>query len=195
MAKPAKKDSTSQAPGHPTEVATPPDGENIDKIRDILFGSQSRQIEKKLSAVEDKIDKEIDFLRSEAKTTLGAFEQFVRKELQSLSEQLNRERSERAETVERLSDRVADTQKALEKKLGLINDKVVSDQRETQEQILLQTKKLLDEMHEKNDGLQKRMDQSIEALAQEKTDRLALADLMMEAAMRLKDDFQLPEPE
>jgi hypothetical protein len=195
MARPAKKNSTSQASDRPTEAATPPDGENIDKIRDILFGSQSRQIEKKLSAVEEKIDKEIDFLRSETKTTLNAFEQFVRKELQSMSDQLNRERSERAESTDSLSDRVADTQKAVEKKLGQLSDKVVNDQRDTQEQILLQTKNLLDEMHEKNNGLQKRMDQSIEALAQEKTDRLALANLMMEAAMRLKDDFQLPEPE
>ncbi|WP_372682136.1 hypothetical protein [Desulfosarcina sp.] len=195
MAKPAKKDPAPQAPDHPTEAATPPDGENIDKIRDILFGSQSRQIEKKLSAVEEKIDKEIDFLRSETKTTLEALEQFVRKELQSLSDQLNRERSERTEFVDSLSGRLADTQKALDKKLGQLNDKVVKDQRDTQEQILLQTKSLLDEMHEKNDGLQKRMDQSIKALAKEKTDRLALANLMMEAAVRLKDDLQLPEPE
>ncbi len=195
MAKPAKKDSASQAPDHPMVSGTPPDGENIDKIRDILFGSQSRQIEKKMSAVEEKIDKEIGFLRSETKNTLGALEQFLRKELQSLSDQLSSEKSERAESVDSLSGRVADTQKAVEKKLSQLSDRVVKDQRDTQEQILLQTKNLLDEMHEKNDGLQKRMDQSIEALSQEKTDRLALANLMMEAAMRLKDEFQLPEPE
>jgi hypothetical protein len=145
--------------------------------------------------VEEKIDKEIGFLRSETKNTLGALEQFLRKELQSLSDQLSSEKSERAESVDSLSGRVADTQKAVEKKLSQLSDKVVKDQRDTQEQILLQTKTLLDEMHEKNDGLQKRMDQSIEALSQEKTDRLALANLMMEAAMRLKDEFQLPEPE
>lgn len=195
MAKPAKKNSASQAPDHPMGSGTPPDGENIDKIRDILFGSQSRQIEKELSAVEEKIDKEIGFLRSETKNTLGALEQFLRKELQSLSDQLSSEKSERAESVDSLSGRVADTQKAVEKKLSQLSDRVVKDQRDTQEQILLQTKNLLDEMHEKNDGLQKRMDQSIEALSQEKTDRLALANLMMEAAMRLKDEFQLPEPE
>ena len=143
----------------------------------------------------EKIDNEIVSLRSETKTTLAAFEQFVRKELQSLSDQLSSEKSERAESVNSLSGRVADTQKAVEKKLDQLSDKVVNDQRDTQEQILLQTKNLLDEMHEKNDGLQKRVDQSIEALAQEKTDRLALANLMIEAAMRLKDDFQLPEPE
>lgn len=195
MAKPAKKDPAPQAPDHPMDSGTPPDGENIDKIRDILFGSQSRQIEKQLSAVEEKIDKEIDFLRSETKTNLEAIEQFVRKALQSLSDQVSSEKAERAESVDSLSGRVADTQKAVEKKLGQLNDKVVNDQRETQEQILLQTKNLLDEMHEKNNALQKRMDQAIEALAHEKTDRLALANLMMEAAMRLKDDFQLPEPE
>ncbi len=195
MAKPAKKDSASPAPDQPVDSGSPPDGENIDKIRDILFGSQSRQLEKKLSAVEEKIDNEIGFLRSETKNTLGALEQFLRKELQSLSDQLSSEKSERAESVDSLSGRVADTQKAVEKKLSQLSDRVVKDQRDTQEQILLQTKNLLDEMHEKNDGLQKRMDQSIEALSQEKTDRLALANLMMEAAMRLKDEFQLPEPE
>ena len=195
MAKPAKKESLSQDPKHPMDSGTPPDGENIDKIRDILFGSQSRRIEKKLSAVEEKIDKDIGLLRSETKTTLGALEQFVRKALQSLSDQLSSEKSERAESVDSISDRVADTQKALGKEIGQLSDKLVKGQRDTQEQIILQTKNLLDEMHEKNDGLQKRMDQSLEALAQEKTDRSALANLMREAAMRLKDEFQLPDPE
>jgi hypothetical protein len=33
----------------------------------------------------------------------------------------------------------------------------------------------------------------VDALTHEKTDRMALANLLMEAAMRLKDEFQLPE--
>lgn len=72
---------------------------------------------------------------------------------------------------------------------------MVKDQRETQEQILQQAKNLLEEMHLKIDALQKRMDPSMEGLAHDKTDLLALANPMVEAAMRLNDEFQLPETE
>ena len=195
MAKSSNKALSTEASGQPMDPGLSSEGENIDKIRDILFGSQTRQIEKKLITMEGKIDKEIASLRSETKTTLDTLEQFLRKELQSLSDQLTSEKSERAESVENLSDKITETKKALEKKLSQLSDKVIKDQRETQEQILQQAKNLLEEMHQKNDALQKRMDQSMEELAHEKADRLALANLMIEAAMRLKDEFHLPETE
>lgn len=179
----------------PTDPVSSPDVENIDKIRDILFGSQTRQIDKKLIAMDGKIDKEIASLRSETKTTFDTLEQFVRKELQSLSDQLTSEKSGNAESVENLAGKISDTRKTLDKKISQLNDKVIKDQRETQEQILQQAKNLMEEMHQKNDVIQKRLDQSVEELAYEKTDRLTLANLMMEAGMRLKDEFQLPEPE
>lgn len=195
MAKMSRKAQLSEAPGQPMDPGHSSEDENIDKIRDILFGSQTRQFEKKLMVIEDKIDKEVASLRSQTKITLDTLEEFFRKELQSLSDQLTSEKSEHAESVGNLSDKVTVANKALEKKLGQLSEKVIKDQRETQAQILQQAKNLLQEMHQKNDAFQKRMDQSMEALAHEKTDRLALADLMMEAAMRLKDEFQLPETE
>lgn len=173
----------------------PSESENIDKIRDILFGSQSRRIEKKLVVLDDKIEKAIASVRIETKSTLDTLEQFVRKELQSLSDQLSSEKNERIESTQSLSEKADDAKKAFENKLGLLTEKVVNNQRETQDQILQQAKTVMTEIREKNDALQKQLDQSIEALNNEKTDRLALADLMMEAAMRLKNEFHLPEPE
>ncbi len=195
MAKSSKKTSPTEAPKKPMNSGLPSEGENIDKIRDILFGSQTRQMEKKLTAMEDMIHKEIVSLRSETKTTLDTLEQFLRKEMQSLSDQLKRKKEDRGESVDNLSEKITDVKKVMEKRFGQLNDKVIKDQRETQEQILAQSKNLLEEMHHKNDTLQNRLDQSVEELSREKTDRLALANLLMEAAMRLKDEFQLPETE
>ena len=193
MAKPAKKTPPAKAPAQPLDSALPNEGENIDKIRDILFGSQSRQIEKKMAAMEDKLDKEIAALRSETKTILDTLEQFVRKELLSLSDQLSAEKAERSESAEHLADRIADAKKNMEKKIGILGDKMIKDQRDIQEQILQQSKNLMEEMHQKNDALQMSLDQASESLAYEKADRLALANLMMDAALRLKDEFPLPE--
>lgn len=195
MAKSAKTEAPAEAVDHPKDRGSSSESENIDKIRDILFGSQSRQLEKKLLAVEDKLEKEVASLRSETKTTLDTLEQFIRKEFQAQSDQLSNEKTDRTESAESLTEKVDNTKKAFEKKLSLLNDKMIKDQRETQEQILQQAKNLMEEIRQKGDALQKRLDQSIDALTHEKTDRLVLADLMMEAAMRLKDEFQLPEPE
>ena len=177
----------------PVAENKPSESENIDKIRDILFGSQSRKIEKKLVALDDKIEKAIVSVRIEMKSTLDTLEQFVRKEFQSLSDQLTSEKTERIESAQTLSEKVNDAKRMLENKLSLLGDKVVNNQREAQVQILQQAKTVMTEIREKNDALQKQLDQSIEALTHEKTDRFALADLMMEAAMRLKNEFQLPE--
>jgi hypothetical protein len=195
MAKSVKKSAPAQAPAQQHGGGLPNEGENIDKIRDILFGSQSRQIEKKLMAMDDRLDKEIAALRSETKTTLDTLEQFVRKELQSLADQLSTEKSERTESAENLSEKIDDAKKNLEKKLSLQGDKMIKDQRDIQDQILQQSKNIMDEIHQKNDALQLSLDRAVESLSSDKADRLALANLMMEAAMRLKDEFQLPETE
>ena len=193
-ATPVHSDETADIPEViPVAENKPSESENIDKIRDILFGSQSRKIEKKLIALDDRIEKAIASVRVEMKSTLDTLEQFVRREFQSLSDQLTSEKNERIESAQTLSEKVNDAKRILENKLSLLGDKVVSNQREAQDQILQQAKTVMTEIREKNDALQKQLDQSIEALTHEKTDRLALADLMMEAAMRLKNEFQLPE--
>ena len=169
--------------------------ENIGKIRDILFGSQAKQIEKKLMAMEDRIEKGFAAMRSETKSTLDTLEQFTRKELRAIADQLNQEKTDRIESADTLSERIGDAKKGLENKLRVLSDKVVENQREAQDQILQQAKTVMTELREKNEALQKHVDRSIGTLSQEKTDRLALADLLMEAAMQLKNEFQLPEPE
>jgi hypothetical protein len=195
MSESSKPAPSDEAADLPEAVNSPSESENIDKIRDILFGSQSRQIDKKLVALDDKIEKAIASVRIETKSNLDTLERFVRNELQSISDQLSSEKNERIESAQTLSEKVNDAKRMFENKLSLLGDKVVSNQREVQEQILQQAKTVMTEIREKNDALQKHLNQSIEALTHEKTDRLALADLMMEAAMRLKNEFHLPESE
>ncbi len=191
---PAPKEKGAEIPKTGNAVSET-ETENIGKIRDILFGSQARQIEKKLAAMEDKLEKGLAALRSETKTTLDTLEQFTRKELRSIADQLNQEKNERMESADSLTEKIGDAKKGLEGKLRVLNDKVIDNQREAQDQILQQAKTVMTEMREKNDALQKHLDQSIDALGHEKTDRMALADLFMEASMQLKNEFQLPKPE
>ncbi len=193
MAKTVEKSAPKEKAKTHASIPTPAEGENIDKIRDILFGTQARQFETKLSSLETKIEKDMDTLRNETRSALESLEQFIKKETASLSDQLHLEKDERLESDDSLMEKLDSSKKTLDKKLSQLNDKMVKETRTTHEQILQQSKKIMDELHDSSDSLQSSLDRSVKDLRHEKTDRLALANLMMEVAIRLKDDFQVPD--
>ena len=62
-----------------------------------------------------------------------------------------------------------------------------------QAQILQQSKELMAEIRTKHEEVSAALEQSVNRLVEEKTDRLALANLLMEMSMRLKDEFDIPD--
>ncbi len=191
MAKAAKKGvkNASTAKENSAPSAEP---ENIDKIRDILFGSKERQYEQKFSTIETAIHKEIGDLRNETKKALGSLENYVKKELASLTDQMRTEKDERLESNDALAGKIEDARRALDRKLSQLSDKTVAGQRDLQEQLLQQSKNLLEEIHDKHESLSADLERAATELRQDKTDRVELANMLMEVALRLKDEFELP---
>ncbi len=194
MAKAAKKTAKKNSPEKETLPAgTEP--ENIDKIRDILFGSKERQYEQKFSTIETAIQKEVGELRSETKKAMASLENYIKKELASLTDQLRSEQEERQEATDTLVGKIDDARRALDRKLSQLNDKTVSGQRDLQEQLLQQSKNLLEEIHDKHEAISADLEQAVRELRLEKTDRVELANMLMEVALRLKEEFELPQAE
>ncbi len=194
MAKAAKKGVKNASPPKDSMAATG-EPENIDKIRDILFGSKERQYEQKFSSLETAIQKEISDLRSETKKSMASLENFIKKELTSLGDQLRSEQDERHEAMEDAAAQLDNARKALERKLGQLSDKTVAAQRDLQEQLLQQSKSLLEEIHDRHEALGADLDAAVRELRNEKTDRIELANMLMEVALRLKEEFELPPAE
>src|SRR5271156_4905894 len=69
---------------------------NIDKIRDILFGSNMRDYELRFAHLEEALKKESADLRDSTRRHLESLESFVHKELAALEARLNAERDERS---------------------------------------------------------------------------------------------------
>ncbi len=192
----AKKEISVVKPPEPRlPFAEAREEEGIDKVRDILFGAQVRQYEQKFKHLEDLIQKEIANLRSETMKSADTLETYVKKELEALSDQVKNEQTERAESAQELSDKIDRTVKSIEKKTGQLSEKVIDTQRDLQEQILQQSKSLMEEIRSQNSQISSSLDESVNDLRTEKMDRLAFANLLMEVAMRLKDEFKIPEVE
>src|SRR5579862_5809970 len=165
MASPAKSgpNSNPELEGH--------EGANVDKIRDILFGSQMRDYDKRFGRLEERLIKDAE----------------------SLGQRLKTEKAERAEAVKEIGVQMRDTSKAFDKRLGSLDDQLTGDTAELRARILEQSKALTSEIGEKSRDMKKLLDQEVAALRIDKADREGLGDLFTEFGMRLKNEFNLPE--
>lgn len=80
--------SKSESPKGSAEEAAPG---NVDKIRDILFGSQMKDYETRFNRLEETLLSQTSDLRESTRKRLDALENYLRKELESLQSRLKAE--------------------------------------------------------------------------------------------------------
>lgn len=171
----------------------PREGQNVDKIRDILFGAQMRDYDKRFARLEDRLIKDAEALREEMRKRLDALESYVKQEAEALGQRLKTEKSERGEAVKDLGRELRESAKGIEKKIAQLDDDFNAGQGELRAKILEQFKALSTEIKESHKTLSAALNQEAQALRSDLTDRVALADLFSEVSMRLKREFELPE--
>jgi hypothetical protein len=182
--KPSKKDSKHQpADENPG---------NIDKVRDILFGGQMRDYERRFGRFEERLAQETAELKEDIRKRLAALEQFIKQETASLGDRLKAEHDERAAADKDLAREARDTAKATEKKTGQIDDQIEKLKGELRKQILDLHKRLTDDIRSKIDDVLARLSQESADLRHDKTDRATLAALLNEMALRLSSDQPAP---
>ena len=168
---------------------------SLDKVRDILFGAQSREYEKRIMRLEERIIRESSDLRGEIKMRFDSLEAYIKGEIESLTDRWKTEQGERTDSVKDLSRGLSDLTATVEKKTCQLDEKVTKTQRELRDQILDQSKSLSSDMRQKYEELSAALDREARELRYDKTDRSALADMFSELALRLNNEFKLPSAE
>lgn len=161
---------------------------SLDKVRDILFGSQIREVEKKFTRLEERLVKEIANVRDENRKRLDSIEIYIKKEVESLTERLKNEQSERDSAVKALAEEHKNITIYLEKKVTQFEEQTTNSQRELREQILNQSHSLQDDIRQKYAEILTLLEQEAQELRRNKTDRSSLASLFTELAIRLNSD-------
>jgi Skp family chaperone for outer membrane proteins len=169
-----------------------PETNNIDKIREILFGVQMRDYEKRFSRLEERLLKESQDLRDETRKRFDALETFVKSEFEALSGRLQSEQRTRDESDQALYRELQQTGQTLERKLAQFDEQSTRTQRELRQQILEQSKSLSEEIRQKYEELSGLLDREVAELGNAKTDRASLASLFSELSLRLTNEFRIP---
>lgn len=165
---------------------------NLEKVRDILFGNQMREVDRRFLRLEERLLKETRDLKDDIKRRLDALEAYTNKEADTLAGQIRLEHAERVDATARLARELADTAGAFERRSAALDEQLAKGHRELRQAILEQQQRLGDEMRAQIDQVLAALAREADELRSDKTDRRALASLLKEMAMRLTDEFTLP---
>ena len=168
---------------------------NLEKVRDILFGNQMREVDRRFARLEERIIKETRDLKDDIKRRLDALEAHATKETETLAGDIRQERSDRVDGNARFARELADTAAAFERRSTSLDEQLAKGQREIRQQILEQQQRLSEDMRARIDDVLAALARETQELRNDKTDRTALASLLKEMAMRLTDEFRLPGAE
>jgi len=168
---------------------------NLDKVRDILFGVQVRDFERRFARLEERLLKETTELKEDVKRRLEALENYARQESEALAGQIRAEQNARGEAQRDLSRELNETAKAFDRRTGALDEQLAKSQRESRQQLLEQYQRLSDDIRTKIDDVLATLAREAQELRTDKTDRAVLASLLNEMALRLTNGLTVPGAE
>jgi DNA anti-recombination protein RmuC len=161
---------------------------SLDKVRDILFGAQARDADRRFARLEERIAKENADLKEEVRKRLTTLEVFVKREFESMADRLKTEHDARSEADKDLTRDLRESSKASDKKFSQVDDQVARVQRELRQQLLDTHQKISDEIRQQAQETLMRLAREASELRNDKLDRSALAATLTEIALRLSGD-------
>jgi len=164
----------------------------VDRIRDILFGSQMRDYDSRFQRLDERLTREAADARADTQKRLEALEAFLKGALESVSNRLNTEQSERGNAVEKLARDLTETARSLELATKNLGEHADGEFHALRQQLLDQTKALGDEIREKHGQVKADLDREAEQIRGAMTHREGLAEMLSEVALRLKNEFRVP---
>jgi DNA repair exonuclease SbcCD ATPase subunit len=186
----------SQNPGTPLHAPEVDGGAaNLEKVRDLLFGGQMRDYDRRFASLEERILKETTDLREEVRKRLSSIEQLLAREVDALNDRVRTEQEDRSAAAKELARQLDDTARTFERKNSQLDDQLSRGMRELRQQLHDQHQQLSDDLKRQADQILERLARESDQLRSDKTDRASLAALLTEMAMRLTDDFRLPTTE
>jgi hypothetical protein len=164
----------------------------VDRIRDILFGSQMRDYDSRFQRLEEHLAQEAAEIRADVQKRLETLESFMKGEVESITNRANAEQSERSGAIEKLGRDLAEAAKTLDSKIKSLDEQTAKETHALRQHLLDQSKALSDEIRDKHDQMKAGLERETEQIRGAMTGREALAEMLSEVALRLKNEFRVP---
>ena len=176
-------------PANPSDSPVAETPENLDKVRDILFGGQMRAVDQRLAALEERFQRDLSAQRADLDKGVSTLESYVKKEIGSLLEKLRTERSKRTDDLKSITSELKETLRGLDKRMAKLDDSTSKADADLRTAILEQTKSATSQLKELNDSFSAQLQSAIHELRTEKLDTASLVQLLSDMALNLSEDL------
>jgi hypothetical protein len=184
-----KGGSPLPSPAGQTAANTPlTDANSMEKIRDILFGNQLKEFEKRLTRLEERVGREAEDIRGDLKKRFDTLEAYVRHEIESFSALLKKEQESRSKADETIGEEIKAKLTSVDGRIASLDAQLGDTSRDLRQQLLEQSKTLTEEIQAKAEQAALNLEKAASALQGEKVDRTTLSSFLVELAVRLSDE-------
>ena len=160
--------------------------ESLDKVRDILFGNQLRDQDRRFGSLEGKFSQEFTAFRDDVRKQLASLEQFVTSELSALAARITTESTQRNDSNNHFGNELRNTAQRLEGRVNEFAQQHSNAEAEIRKSVLDHSTSSREELKAVHAELHALVEKVVTDLKGAKTDRTALAGLFNEMAGRLQ---------
>lgn len=160
-----------------------PENENIDKIRDILFGNNISEIDKRFNKLEQELQEMISDLRDDVQKKLHSFDDYFKSEISLVLDQLKSEQKTRNEAVANVNRELVKVNNAIDE----TNEQLKDNVRDVRNKMMDHYKENSENISRVDRDLKKQMSREVNQLTDNKVDRKALAVMLSDIALRLSE--------
>ena len=165
---------------------------NVEQIRDILFGGQMRDYDRRFQELSQHIEGELARMRTDADKRLVALDKRLDEQLDKLGKALRQETGDRNKAVDDLESRLQQAARTQRAELNNAIDSVSRDLVGTDERLRAALAELDAAIKDHASRAGQALGSAREELRGEKVGREDLAALLTEVALRLQGQFDLP---
>ncbi len=170
-----------------------PESGNVDKIREIIFGGQMRDYERRFNELESQIRADLDSLRELWSRQLKSLEDFVKTEVSRLNDRVQADKKDSKESFRKVESDLREAASVTEQSIQELDNRLSAEQRDIRTQIHAQSQSFEEALVQMREALKKDTSRLGDRLESEKVSRQELSGFFTEVAMRLQGEFDLPE--
>ena len=165
--------------------------ENISKIRDILFGNNMNEYEKRFEKLEDKLAQSVAENKADTDKKMASLEAFFKNEIKLLQNKITEEVEAREKSDRRLLTEMDSIEESL-KKFKQSTSESFSD---SNQQVLDLSNTISDQMAELNTSLINRLESNSNQLQTSKVDRSSLGMMLTDLAYNIAGENESADTE
>jgi len=159
---------------------------NVDQIREILFGSQSREMKEKFEQLEASIKAMHEEMRKKIEQTQNDFNIRIDNELETLSRKMKNIVTQQQDEFSDVRDSALKQEKRLQNAMDIMEEELNAKREQLQKQQIENNSALRNEMDALKDEVLQALNNKIAEMNGVKLSRDDAADILMEAAMAMK---------